>query len=338
MTIIYNRLTGIRIEVTVGHASILIEENRLSLNSETEFVLENPRRGANISTEEFNRVIETSAVINIREVPDEVYEEAPLQDLNLHNSSYNTYGVFKTLKKTIESHNMNFSKAIKKLVNDYYTFEKEATANNILALYIPREGTTTLHLTNKESYSFGIRKEGNKFITSKVVNNRNVFSEPPLLNIERLCFVKIKDTIESAKIFGYGTLKKNMLVSGECFSINNILPSFKCVKDGEVRDIVEVINQGKNFKFVLSDLEFIYPDYKALLKGYTPPKDRKIKNNTDVLLKDNKHIALPRNTKVRVLAINKINSGNSRTAPREYCKVVHNNKEYFILKNKLKVI
>lgn len=204
---------------------------------------------------------------------------------------------------------------------------------NPLDIFLKKENCRICFKDNPSRY---LQKVDNQF---KVFNSKNLFdSFPNMLHslgeidkVKSLCFVRVKSCSNSIKIFGYGNVKKNMLENGENYKIAQILPSFKSKKDGKERDVIEVTVNNRNVKFLIEDLEFIFPDINLLLKGYTAPKNREIKIGSHVKLIDNRKIGLPKNVKLKIEDTEKIGS-------KTYCIVNYNNKTYPILKNKLKVI
>jgi hypothetical protein len=80
----------------------------------------------------------------------------------------------------------------------------------------------------------------------------------PLAKIEDIATrVKIKDFKESSDIFGYRKTKESVV--GNIFSYVAIEKGYTCKKDGKVRDTI-VVDLGKSdFRFVLSDVEFVLP-------------------------------------------------------------------------------
>lgn len=120
--------------------------------------------------------------------------------------------------------------------------------------------------------------------------------------IKQLAYVKIKSYKESSRLFGYGKIKKEMyeksldlvkdngfgiqkIQKGELFIIDAILPDFTCKKDKSIKDIFQIKYNGKNLKFVSTDLELVYPDIKSIIKGFNDRKDRTVRKNSNVLIK-----------------------------------------------------
>lgn len=149
-----------------------------------------------------------------------------------------------------------------------------------------------------------------------------------LTSIKDIVFVKIKAYEESAKIFRYGKLKKKMFESNSLFVINDILIDYTCKEDSLIRDVVEVIHEGRSYKFIGAELEFIYPDVSQLTKGFSLPKDRKIRTGITAKVIDNRGLNIPKNSKVTV----------GENLFKDYFKVSFDKKDYKVRKQQLKVI
>ncbi len=299
MRTIIRRATGDQIRVTDREFQIMVNSGEITVNGLSTYVL-------------------------IRENPETV-----IDPLTGPVNSSSSIAIKKEPKK--------FSKEFDNLLDSYIHFSKTIATNPLLRLEVNKEGFC-IQLMSKNPTTNAIIKKDNSYVITKVINRYSNLSLDYLYNIKKTCFVKVISCKESAEVFGYNTLKKNMLSSEANYTITNILPSFTCAKDSVVRDVVEVNYEGRNFKFVLKDLAFIYPNTEMLLKGYIAPKNRTISTDSIVKLKDNRHTSLPKNTTFKVAAINRVTPASRISKAREYCKIVHNNKEYFILKNKFKVI
>jgi hypothetical protein len=123
----------------------------------------------------------------------------------------------------------------------------------------------------------------------KIKKDRNIpittFLRDMHETIKQIAFVRVKSYELSTKVFGIGKAKKAMYESKELFKIHEILETFTCKKDKVARDVVEVCApDGRNIKFVMSDLEFMYPNVEQLLKGFSPPKDREIRRGSNVFV------------------------------------------------------
>lgn len=116
-----------------------------------------------------------------------------------------------------------------------------------------------------------------------IVNYQNYDSFTYIIN--NFLKFKIKDYQLSSNIFGYKKTKKEMFESNKQYEIENFYEDFTCKKDNVVRNIVEIFNGEKVLKFVLDDIEIIYPDIDKLLKGFQPKKDRTIRRLSTVAFK-----------------------------------------------------
>jgi len=154
-----------------------------------------------------------------------------------------------------------------------------------------------------------------------------------LNSIKQLSLVKIKSFDRSVELFGFKKIKSNMYTSNSLFEINEITLDYKCKKDGSIQEIVKILHNDRNYVFLASDLEFIYPDISILTKGYNLPKDRKIKINSMVRIKRNRGLSrnLNKNTEGMVLEFSSIGS-------KKYSTVVIDNKKHIINNKNLKVI
>lgn len=120
-------------------------------------------------------------------------------------------------------------------------------------------------------------------------------------------YVKILNYEESSSLFGFKPTKKEMM--GKYYKIDNIDYNQICKKDDIERSVVEVYNNelGKNFKFILSDLEVQIPDLTEFIKGYNPPKDRNVKVGLNVKVINNKLTRLNIGDRLKVIDIPKKN-------------------------------
>jgi len=149
--------------------------------------------------------------------------------------------------------------------------------------------------------------------------------------IKVLCTVKITSCNESIELFGYKNIKNQMLETQESFTISNIHKGFICKKDKERRNIIEVNNNGKAYKFLLSEVKLIFPDLSKLINSYKEPKKRDLVTGTQVKVIKTKHTTIPLKSKVKLLELKKV--GN-----KEYALVEFNKKTSIINKKYLKVI
>ena len=176
---------------------------------------------------------------------------------------------------------------------------------------------------------------------------------------KRLASVKVKSFEESAYLFGFKPTKVEMMelskdtmdntkpeypkkIEGRLFNISNVLPNFECKKDGVKRDIVEIEYKDRNLKFLIEDLEFVYPDIEGLVQGYNEPKDRKIKVGKTIKIKDSRGSRLPHKYIGKITAIvpmsNNVKLEDGTYMKRSYVEVMYNNKKELILSTQVKVL
>lgn len=162
--------------------------------------------------------------------------------------------------------------------------------------------------------------------------------------------VKIINYEESGKLFKFVNYKKQMyelanpseeeIKDGKTpllYDITNIEPGHECKADGVVRNIITLYNRDldKSLKFVLDDVEIIYPDIDNFIKGYSKPKDRSIKVGDSVSLKNNRGI-----NRTISLTDKYIYKANKNTGYKKYATITNlkNNKTFNVPYNKLKKI
>lgn len=196
---------------------------------------------------------------------------------------------------------------------------------------------TTIY--NKESYNT-ISKQteiipGISFVDKSMkIEELNTFKDiQKEYNLYKvLSLVKIISCKESIELFGYKNLKNKMLDSGGLYKVNNIHFNFQCKKDDIFRNIIEVENEnGKTYKFLLSEIELFLPNIEAINKWGKEPKERIIKVKENACLIKSKHSKIPHKSIVSINSLTKI-GGN------DYASVKFENKNYIINKKHLKVI
>jgi len=172
------------------------------------------------------------------------------------------------------------------------------------------------------NYGFGINK--NKYSGYSFNQSTEDF-------ISNLCYAKLKDYNQSAKMFGWGSIKKEMFESNKQFNINKIKLEYTSPKTNTVINYIELYApNGKKLKFLLDDVEIITPDFKKLTKGYNEPLIRTKQPNAKV--KVIKKSRLPYGTIATIK--NTIKQGNVK-----YFKIITDDKkEHLIESKKIKVI
>jgi len=144
-------------------------------------------------------------------------------------------------------------------------------------------------------------------------------------------YYKVKSIDKSIEFFGHKRVKQSILDSKEIFKIDKYLPNYSTVKSKEPLDVVTIIKDNKAYKFLIEDLEVVFPDIINLKKGYNPPIDRKIRNGSIVKITKKTNTDLKYGDRVTVKELMK--AGHNR-----YCVVAVNNKNYTIEEKKLKVV
>lgn len=186
----------------------------------------------------------------------------------------------------------------------------------------------------KEQWSqcFTRDREAKKWIRGKLDINNLPRSKAKwnsnIKQIKAFAFVKVTKYDQSATLFGYSGVKKQMFESGEMFNIADILIDFKCKKDDLIRDVVEICYNNKTYKFLGEELEFIYPNLEDFIKGYSLPKDRTVKSGIVAKVTNDKDTKLTKNDTVKVI----------RKVFKDYFEVDKEGKKYLIRKKQLRVV
>lgn len=124
------------------------------------------------------------------------------------------------------------------------------------------------------------------------------FSEACLL---QECKFKVINYTNSAKFFSYGTDKKELV--GKMVNAFKLELQSKIKRSEELQDTIYIQGANKNLRFLLSDIEIIYPN----VKGIYPKKAKHINIGTTVkLVKDNKVTFAKKNDLVIVADIKRI--------------------------------
>lgn len=203
-------------------------------------------------------------------------------------------------------------------------------------------------IKNSKNKNLIIFRKEFKYILNKVnINNTSYRTISNDLILKRLCLIKIKSCEDSIKEFGNASIKYNMMSNildnknpeypkyiEQLFTINKIYLNHKCIKTGNILDVISIkLNKGPSYKFVLSDLEFIYPDIEKLTKGYNESKDRKVYIGSFIRIKNPHNISrIPLKTKGVVEKL--VTAGHNK-----YCDIrLEDDKIYRVELNKLKVI
>lgn len=143
-----------------------------------------------------------------------------------------------------------------------------------------------LYISSNDNYYFIFRKVGEFKFTFKKLTDKDkvvILKSNTGINklnfIRNLMFVKIKDYKLSSDIFGYRLRKKSMFDSKfqslkgnsthKYWDIENVLEDVVCNKDKVTRDIVVLkdIASGKSLKFVIDDVEIVFPNIPEIIKA-----------------------------------------------------------------------
>lgn len=96
--------------------------------------------------------------------------------------------------------------------------------------------------------------------------------------------VKVKTIEESSRLFP-GNKKIREALLGRKFNIRECSYGHTCRVDGVKRDTVTITHENKIYRFLLSEIEILYPNPS----GYTAPKERKIIVECKVKCSNNKY-------------------------------------------------
>lgn len=93
---------------------------------------------------------------------------------------------------------------------------------------------------------------------------------------------KVKDSVLSGKMFGYGNIKKDLV--GKTLSAHFDFGSSQKLGADTFFAVLYHAEKDRSIKFAIADLELVLPS----LKGYNFPKDKTIRQGSKVILKGNK--------------------------------------------------
>lgn len=222
------------------------------------------------------------------------------------------------------------------LIYEYGTYfiKGENTINT--TRIILKLGASNLMIINNP-----ISKKFDKIVMENIYNytkNKRIIFDPLTKTtkavLSGLVFIKIKSCEESIRLLGFKSAKTRMMESNNLYKIDLFYPDHTCKIDNQVRDMISIKDDysGKSFKFLVEELEFIYPDIDKILKEYTPPKNRYfLVAGSDVKVVDNRKTNLNKKEKGIIKKI--INIGNIK-----YCVVNINNKDYTINSKQLRIV
>lgn len=180
---------------------------------------------------------------------------------------------------------------------------------------IKEEGNYTHTYLDKEEYA--------KFTNASFNNSIEM--------LLKLCTVKVTSCKESIDLFGYKNIKTLMVKANTTFTITNITPNFICKKDKQARNIIEVYNNGKSYKFLLSEIELVIPNIDKLISGYKAAKSKVLEKGSSIKVVNNKHTKLPLKAVCIIKEFKKLGG-------KEYIAVDYKDKVYVINKKQVKII
>ena len=133
--------------------------------------------------------------------------------------------------------------------------------------------------------------------TGKLSNFRNKFTATPLYYF---CKFKVKNYVDSSKIFKFTELKKKMV--GIIVPVSGLELNVKCKNSTDKQNTIFCNYNDRNYRFILDDLEIIFPN----ISGYNPPKDRVIKASDKVRVINDKHSRFKKNDIVKIHQLKKV--------------------------------
>jgi len=247
------------------------------------------------------------------------------------------------------------------LVSSYMDMDDVSYSLNI-AYKVELGSNNSLYIIkNSSTNEFEILNISNKQYIEEISGFSNFISRD---NITNIAFLKLKGYEQSANLFKYGPLKKEMyetnsydeiynkeLSKGKSedlakklaiqanhkkYNFNEILIDYKTKEDGIIRNLVTVIsNTGRAVKFVINEVEFVFPDFNKILKGYTPAKDRTIEKGKKFIVKNNKGFkSLPVGVEGVIKKVSEVKTSRNN----RYLTAIIDNKEYTLTKKNIKII
>lgn len=165
----------------------------------------------------------------------------------------------------------------------YSTYCMRDKATHRIAVYIDQD-------LNKAVIS----TKGNDFYRNFGRTNDNTYCMD-------MCMAKIKSITASVQLFGNANVKKKMLDSGSTFKLVQIVQDYEC-KDGTYKNVVKLSYGGRSYVFLVSDLEFTFPDIPSLTKGYNLPLNRNVSGGKTVKVTKKNHLNLEYGTRGTVIS------------------------------------
>lgn len=131
------------------------------------------------------------------------------------------------------------------------------------------------------------------------------------------CKFKVKDYIESAKLFKFTELKKSLVgsvLNGCDLELDSVIKA----SETTYNTVKIICPDGRKSRFLLSDLDIIYPN----ISSFNPPKNRTVRVGSIAKISDDRRICIPKNTEVKVVDIKRV--GN-----KQYALVSYNDKNIY---------
>jgi hypothetical protein len=232
----------------------------------------------------------------------DLLDQDDIDEQDLSSSEVRTYR--DTARKNVIAHYKSLKLEQEKMSSDRVLKFKDLLYVNIGGKSKP--AICLADIPKVESFSINIPvmiKEGNDYLNAKVPFV-NILKKVPTLE-EIATRVKIVGYKESGEVFGYKKTKEGVV--GNIYSFVEIEKGFQCKKDNITRDTI-IVDLGKsNFRFVLSDVEFVLPTVNRVqLK-----KDKSIRIGSICKVIRNKGLTVPVGNKVTIIDLKNTPQGNS---------------------------
>lgn len=135
-----------------------------------------------------------------------------------------------------------------------------------------------------------------------------------------LCKFKVINYRDSAKMFSYGVDKKKLV--GNLVEVSKLELQSTVKRSDKLEDTIYVKAESKNLRFLLSDIQIIYPN----LNGIYPKKDKIIKIGSVVKVVKDSKLPFKKNDNLVVSNIKKLGSdGNNNNRTKVYLGFKKNN-------------
>lgn len=179
----------------------------------------------------------------------------------------------------------------------------------------------------KDDYIISSDHKGAISGTKISYNNLKAFFQPNV--IQQQCKFKVVNYINSAKAFKFTDLKKSMIGNVYFGSEIELGCEVKSL-EGPQNTIKLTLEDGKKSRFLLGDIEIIYPN----INSFNAPKCRDLIKGVIVKVSDNRRLSIPKNSKVKILDIKTVGTGKGA---KQYAVVDYNNKNIYTSVKSLRV-